>query len=171
MLHRVRIVKLLTQHVVRGDFWVPTNGSPPCWWWSFQSAVCIHDWFQMGCHFSPSLIQLDCCSRHSSIPRKRRGKPTTTTTTTRSSVCTLQSTLTGGGPNSHTMQAGSSVDDATPSRAEVTTSPEHFAASSLTLYVSPSDVYSILKARLRKSKSSARKGKTQIQTSIPVRVK
>ena len=32
MLHRVRIVKLLTQHVVRGDFWVPTNGSSPCWW-------------------------------------------------------------------------------------------------------------------------------------------
>ena len=30
VLHRVRIVKLLTQHVVKGDFWVPTNGSPPC---------------------------------------------------------------------------------------------------------------------------------------------
>ena len=30
VLHRVRIVKLLTQHIVRGDFWVPTNGSPPC---------------------------------------------------------------------------------------------------------------------------------------------
>ena len=27
-------------------------------------------------------MNLDCCSRHTSIPRKRRGKPTTTTTTT-----------------------------------------------------------------------------------------
>ena len=26
----VKIVKLLTQHVVKGKFWVPTNGSPPC---------------------------------------------------------------------------------------------------------------------------------------------
>ena len=31
VLHRVRIVKLLTQHVVKGHFWVPTNGSPSCW--------------------------------------------------------------------------------------------------------------------------------------------
>ena len=31
LLHQVTIVKLLTQHVVRGDSWVPTNGSPPCW--------------------------------------------------------------------------------------------------------------------------------------------
>ena len=56
--HRVRIVKPLTQHVVRGDSWVPTNGIPPCWWWGYQSEICIHDWFEMGCHFSPSLIQL-----------------------------------------------------------------------------------------------------------------
>ena len=53
-----KIVKLLIEHVVRGDFWVPTKGSPPCWWWGYQSAVCIHDWFEMGCHFSPGLIQL-----------------------------------------------------------------------------------------------------------------
>ena len=30
VLHRVTIVKLLTQQVVKGDSWVPTNGSPPC---------------------------------------------------------------------------------------------------------------------------------------------
>ena len=82
VLHRVRIVKQLTQHVVRGDFWVPTNGSSHCWWWGYQSAVCIHDWFEMGCHFSPSLIQLgwwrelDCSSHHTFIPRKRRSNPT-----------------------------------------------------------------------------------------------
>ena len=29
VLHQVTIVKLLTQQVVRGDSWVPTNGSPP----------------------------------------------------------------------------------------------------------------------------------------------
>ena len=52
----VRIVKLFTQHVVRGDLWVPTNRSPPCWWWGYQSAICIHDWFEISCHFSPSLI-------------------------------------------------------------------------------------------------------------------
>ena len=57
VLHRVRTVKQLTQHVVRGNFWVPTNGRPPCWWWGYQSAICIHDCFEMGCHFSPSLIQ------------------------------------------------------------------------------------------------------------------
>ena len=32
VLYRDRIVKLLIQHVVRGDSWVPINGSPPCWW-------------------------------------------------------------------------------------------------------------------------------------------
>ena len=58
VLHLVRIVKLLTQHVVRGDLWIPTNGSPPCWWWGCQSAICIHDWFEMGCHFFSGLIQL-----------------------------------------------------------------------------------------------------------------
>ena len=52
-----------------------------------------------------------------------------------------------------------------------TISPEHFAAASSTVYVSPSDVYSIRKARLRKSKIFARKGKTQILTSTPVREK
>ena len=29
---RVRIVKLLTQHVARGDCLVSTNDSTPCWW-------------------------------------------------------------------------------------------------------------------------------------------
>ena len=56
VLYRDRIVKLLTHHVVRGDFWVPTNGSPPCWWWGYQSVICIYDWLEMGRHFSPSLI-------------------------------------------------------------------------------------------------------------------
>ena len=68
-------------------------------------------------------------------------------------------------------KASSSVDDATLTRAEKTTSPEHFAAPSSTVYVSPSDVHSIPKAQPRKSKSSARKGKTQILTSTPVREK
>ena len=43
----------------------------------------------------------------------------------RSSAYTSQYTLTGGGPNSRPMHARSSVDDVTPTRAEVTTSPEH----------------------------------------------
>ena len=58
VLSRVRIVKLLTQHVVRSDFWVLINGSPSCWWWGCQSENSIHDWFEMGCRFSPSLIYL-----------------------------------------------------------------------------------------------------------------
>ena len=89
----------------------------------------------------------------------------------KSSACTSQSMLTDGGPNSHTTQAGSSVDHATSSRAKKTTLAEHFAALSSTVYVSPSDVYSIPKAQPRKFKSSARKGKTQILTSTPVREK
>ena len=36
ILHQVTIVKLLAQHVVKGDPWVPTNGSLPCWWWGYQ---------------------------------------------------------------------------------------------------------------------------------------
>ena len=67
----------------------------------------------------------------------------------RSSACTSQSTLTGGTPNSHTTQAGSSVDNATSSTVEKTTSPEHFAAPSSTVYVSPSDAYSVPKAKPR----------------------
>ena len=89
----------------------------------------------------------------------------------RSSACTSQSKFTGGRPNSHTMRAVSSVEDATSSRAEITTSPKHFAAPSSIVYVYPCDVYSITKALPGKSKSSARKGKTQILTSIPVREK
>ena len=37
VLHQITIVKLLTQHVVKDDSWVPTNGSTPCWWWGYQS--------------------------------------------------------------------------------------------------------------------------------------
>ena len=57
VLHEVKIGKLLTQHVVGGESWVPTNGSPPCWWWGYHSIICIHEWFEMGCHLSPSLNQ------------------------------------------------------------------------------------------------------------------
>ena len=56
MLYRIATVKLHTQHVVRGDFWIPTNGSPPCWWWDYQAVTCIHDWFKVNCPTSPSLI-------------------------------------------------------------------------------------------------------------------
>ena len=79
--------------------------------------------------------------------------------------------LLGNGPNTHIMQAGSLVDDTTLTRAEKTTSPEHLAAPSSTVYASPSDVYSIPKAQPCKSKNSARKGKTQILTSTTVREK
>ena len=44
VIHRVTIVKLLTQHVVKGDFWVPTSGSPPCWWWGYQSLMTGSKW-------------------------------------------------------------------------------------------------------------------------------
>ena len=37
VLHWVTIVKLLTQHVVKGDSWISTNGSPRCWWWGYLS--------------------------------------------------------------------------------------------------------------------------------------
>ena len=86
VLYRVRIVKLLSQYVVRGDFWVPTNGSSSCWWWGYQSVICIYHWFEMGCHFSPSLIQLGWWREPWLLfapylhPKKRRGKPTATAT-------------------------------------------------------------------------------------------
>ena len=54
-LQRVRIVKLLTEHVVRSESWVPTNGSPPCY--GELAVICIRDWFEIGCHFSSSLIR------------------------------------------------------------------------------------------------------------------
>ena len=44
VFHRVTIVKLLTQHVVKGDFWVPTSGSAPCWWWGYQSLMTGFKW-------------------------------------------------------------------------------------------------------------------------------
>ena len=43
-LHQVTIVKLLTQDVVKGDSWVPTSGSPPCWWWGYQSLMTGSKW-------------------------------------------------------------------------------------------------------------------------------
>ena len=33
----------------------------------------IHDWFEMGCHLSPSLILIRLTAFRTSIPRKRRG--------------------------------------------------------------------------------------------------
>ena len=44
VLHRVTIVKLPTQHVVKDDSWVPTSGSPPCWWWGYQSLKTGSKW-------------------------------------------------------------------------------------------------------------------------------
>ena len=44
VLHRITIVKLLTQHFVKNDFWVPTSGSPPCWWWGYQSLKTGSKW-------------------------------------------------------------------------------------------------------------------------------
>ena len=33
-----------TQHVVVGDSWVPTSGSPLCWWWNYQSLMTGLKW-------------------------------------------------------------------------------------------------------------------------------
>ena len=44
VLQRVTIVKLFTQHVVKGDSWVSTSGSPPCWWWGYQSLMSGSKW-------------------------------------------------------------------------------------------------------------------------------
>ena len=42
-------------HVVRGDSWMPTDGSSP-WSWGYQTAICIYDWFEIYCRFSRILI-------------------------------------------------------------------------------------------------------------------
>ena len=44
VLHQLTIVKLLTQHVVKGDSWVPTSGSPPCWWWGYPLLMTGSKW-------------------------------------------------------------------------------------------------------------------------------
>ena len=44
VLHRITIVKLLTQHVVKDHSWVPTSGSPTCWWWGYQSLMTGSKW-------------------------------------------------------------------------------------------------------------------------------
>ena len=75
VLHRNRIMKLLTQHVAKGDFWVPTDGSPL--WWGYRSVICIQDRIEIGCRFSPNLFYLmnpDCHLRGTFISRKNRGK-------------------------------------------------------------------------------------------------
>ena len=44
VLHRVAVVKLLTQHVVKDDSLVPTSSSLPCWWWGNQSIMTGLKW-------------------------------------------------------------------------------------------------------------------------------
>ena len=44
ILHRANIMKLLTKHVVKGNTWVPTNGSLPCWWWGYQLLMTGSKW-------------------------------------------------------------------------------------------------------------------------------
>ena len=68
VLHRIIIVKLLTQHVRQflGTY-------------QWQSALLVvglqvnRDWFEMGCHLSPSLISIRLTACRTSIPRKRKG--------------------------------------------------------------------------------------------------
>ena len=38
------LILLLTQHVVKDDSWVPTSGSPPCWWWGYQTLMTGSKW-------------------------------------------------------------------------------------------------------------------------------
>ena len=67
VLHRITIVKLLTQHVRR---LLGTH--------QWQSALLVvglpvtHDWFEMVCHLSPSLNSIRLTACRTSIPRKRR---------------------------------------------------------------------------------------------------
>ena len=73
----VRIVKLLTRHVVSGEFWLPTNGSPPCWWRGYLFRTFSNDWFELPLSHCLILIGLAVFIRisvswGSSIPRKRR---------------------------------------------------------------------------------------------------
>ena len=69
---------------------VPTSRSPPCWKRGYRSAICIHGWFEMDCHFSPSLIPLGV--RHESgklfhaVPQFQGGEGVTTIATTVSNV-------------------------------------------------------------------------------------
>ena len=56
VFHWVRIVKLLSQYLVRCDFRAPIIGSSPCWWWNTS----LHFAFTTGSKLplSPSLILL-----------------------------------------------------------------------------------------------------------------
>ena len=66
VLHRVTIVKLLTQHVRR---LLGTH--------QWQSALLVvglpvtQDWFEMGCHFSPSLIPIRLTAAVHAVPPSR----------------------------------------------------------------------------------------------------
>ena len=31
-------------HTVKDNSWVPTSGSPPCWWWGYQSLMTGSKW-------------------------------------------------------------------------------------------------------------------------------
>ena len=70
VLHRITIVKLLTQHVVKRRL-LGTH--------QWQSALLVvglpvtEDWLEMGCRLSPSLISITLTACRTSIPRKRRG--------------------------------------------------------------------------------------------------
>ena len=79
VLHRITIVKLLTQHVVKRRL-LGTH--------QWRSAFLVvglpvtEDWFEMGCHLSPSLISIRLTACRTFIPRKRRGNHKQTTTST-----------------------------------------------------------------------------------------
>ena len=89
-LHRITIVKLLTQHVVKRC--LGTH--------QWQSALLVvglpvtKDWLEMGCHLSPSLISIRLTTCRTSIPRKRRGNHKQTSTIIKCALVTLSHRLT-----------------------------------------------------------------------------
>ena len=89
-LHRVTIVKLLTPHAVKGDTWVPTSGSPPCWRWGYLSLKTGSKWAAI---FSPGLISIRLAACRTSIPRKRRGNHKEQTGKCKDLFCVVPSRL------------------------------------------------------------------------------
>ena len=70
VLYQIAIVKLLTQHVIKRRL-LGTHQ-----WQSVLLVVGLpvtQDWFEMGCHLSPSLISIRLTACRTSTPRKRRG--------------------------------------------------------------------------------------------------
>ena len=90
VLHRITIVKLLTQHVVKRRL-LGTHYGP--------SALLVvrlpvtKDWFEMGCHLSPRLISIRLTACRTSIPRKRRGNHKQQQTNKKVSICNIRSYL------------------------------------------------------------------------------